>query len=62
MLGSTGALSGAWLLGLATPLGHRLRQAIAGVRRAPADLMLRIRRRTRPFDECSLDEEHDLAG
>jgi len=62
MLGSAGALSGAWLLGMVTPLGSRLRSAAARARRAPADLLWRIRRRTRPLDERSLDEEHDLAG
>jgi hypothetical protein len=62
MLGSAGALSGAWLLGVATPVGSRLRTAAFRTWRAPADLLWRIRRRTRPLDERRLDEEHDLAG
>jgi hypothetical protein len=62
MLGGAGAFSGAWLLGIAAPLGTRLRTAAARTRRAPADLLSRIRRGTRPLDERSLDEEHDLAG
>ncbi len=62
MLGSAGAFSGAWLLGLTTPLAAKLRTAARRTVRVPADLLWRIRRRTRPLDERCLDEEHDLAG
>lgn len=62
MLSSAGALSGAWLLGLTAPLGVRLRTAADRTLRVPADLLGRIRRRTRPLDERRLEEEHDLAG
>lgn len=61
MIGGAGAFWGAALLGLA-PLGARLGAATRGALRAPADLLTRIRRRTRPLDERALGEGRDLAG
>ncbi|MFC1609638.1 hypothetical protein ACFL6C_01645 [Myxococcota bacterium] len=52
------AAAGAALFGIATPAvaaAHRLR-------RAPRDIVARIRRHTRQVDPSSLHTPHDLAG
>jgi hypothetical protein len=59
---AAGALGCATLLGWAAPVASGLRSAATRGLRAPADLLARIRRRTRPLDSDSLTEHHDLAG
>jgi hypothetical protein len=59
---SAGALGCATLLGWAAPVASGLRSAAGRGLRAPADLLARIRRRTRPLDSDALTEHHDLAG
>jgi hypothetical protein len=59
---SAGALGCAALVGWATPMASGLRRAAGRGLRAPADLLARIRRRTRPLDPDALTEHHDLAG
>ncbi len=62
-LGITGGLMvGAAMLGLAAPLSDGLRAVGRRGMRAPADLLARIRRRTRPLDVDRLHEANDLAG
>ena len=59
---AAGALGCAALLGWAAPVASGLRSAATRGLRAPADLLARIRRRTRPLDPDELTEDHDLAG
>lgn len=63
LLGAALALGGALLPSAAARAAlWRLREAARGSLRAPADLLARVRRRTRPLDEHQLGEGHDLAG
>lgn len=52
----------ALLTGIALPVAHGVGRGLRRSLRAPADLMARIRHRTRPFDPASLDKPHELAG
>ncbi len=66
LLGSTLAAGGALLPGLAARGVARIREAtprsLRRSLRAPSDLLLRIRRRTQPLDERSLEDDNELAG
>ena len=62
MIVAAGALGCAALLGWAAPVASGLRSAASRGLRTPADLLARIRRRTRPLDPDALTEHHDLAG
>ncbi len=59
---TAGLLAGAAAFAVAAPLADGLREVGRRGMRAPADLLARIRRRTRPLDMDSVYQPHDLAG
>ncbi len=62
LITAAGAFVVGGLSGLAVPATAAARVAVGRVRRVPADLLARIRGRTRAFEARDLDDEHDLAG
>jgi len=63
LLGAVLALGGTSLPSAAARAAlRRLREAARSSLRAPADLLARVRARTRPLDEHQLGEGRDLAG
>ena len=57
-----GAVVLAVAAGVAVPAARSLWVAAGEKVRAPADLLARLRRNTRPLDPAELHEPHDLAG
>jgi hypothetical protein len=62
VLASGGVVLAAATLGLAAPAAKRLRSAAERGLRAPADLLARLRRKTKPLHHDDLYRPHDLAG
>jgi hypothetical protein len=58
----TAALAAGAGLVAAGPVARRLLAAGHRSMHAPADLLARIRRRTRPLDPTTFHQPHDLAG
>lgn len=61
-LGGGAAVAVGALLAAVAPAAEVLRVAAGQRLRAPADLLARLRRKTKPLDPADLHGPHDLAG